>query len=1031
MRWLIVVVAVGLVAFLVVGQAPPQDNGKKALGRLLGACVDAGGLRREPRPDGKGQRVVVADPAKLAAAVKGAADLPVRPLCDALVGEWSDADAAGRPAYAELLALLGEKSGDERTRGFALFVRWQAEKKALPIKAVEAYAAAAGHFGRGREPFWEGLCYRIAGSICVADLGDPRQALGYYEKSLAIRRRIHPAGDPDVVEALQEVGTAHLRLGDTTHAVEYLNQALALQQKHRPGDARGVAGCLVMLGTAAAKAGDPARAVEYLRRALALYLGDPGSATDPGLALCLNNLGDAYADLGETVRAAASYRGALAWYQKYTPGDNYKFFAAHNNIGYILVEVGELDEALRHFREALRRFRLVYPADHPAVAATHNNIGAVYEWLGDWPAAAEAHRQALAIREKKLPPRHPDVAESLAHLRYVHLRLGEHDRATEFERRALDALRIVADDGEPTAASLRPAWVTLWVTRSRASDLKRALGEDPTAAQLRECEAAYTLAAGVLDHLRRDGQERDASKLHTGESYSQLAPSRVGLLLRLYQSERKPADLRAAFAAAEQGRARVLMESLARRQAARLADAPADLREREEKLLRTVRLADARIARIDANPDGNRAADPEAIWKEREVADAELARVAEQLRTAAPRYADLRYPKPCSVEQARDALAAGEVALHYVLGDDASYLVLLEKDPAKGDPDGGLAVFKLPPRADVERRLSALLDEDTLKNPGRARDAGADLYRVLLAPAADRVRGKPLVVVPDGPLCYLPFQLLVDPDDRYLVETGRVRYAPSLTTLHLTRLWAADRARRGELPDRPLFAVGDPDYGPAARGDDADAVGQLARSEGRTRGEAFARLVNSGREVAELAQLFGPDRCRVLLRGDATGAAVKAASAAGELARYRFLHFACHGVLGRGPGLPPGLVLSRPGAATGGEADDGYLRADEVVNLRLNADLVVLSACRSGRGRLYAGEGVEGLARAFLYAGTRGVVCSLWAVDDARTAELMAGVYRRIRGGEPAADALRQAQAGMAATGLPPFFWAPFVLNGE
>jgi len=291
------------------------------------------------------------------------------------------------------------------------------------------------------------------------------------------------------------------------------------------------------------------------------------------------------------------------------------------------------------------------------------------------------------------------------------------------------------------------------------------------------------------------------------------------------------------------------------------------------------------------------------------------------------------------------------------------------------------------------------------------------------------------VVVPDGPLCYLPFQLLVGRDDRYLAETHRVRYAPSLTTLHLTRKWAEDRARRGELPDRPLYAVGDPDYGPPpARPELVDTVALLARLEGRTRGEAFAPLEHSGREVAAVADLLGKADCRVLLGDKATEAMVKADSASGELARYRYVHFACHGVLGRGPGQPPGLALGLSGADGkddgAGGVNDGPLRADEVLNLRLNADLVVLSACRSGRGRLYAGEGVEGLARAFLYAGTRGVVSSLWSVDDAATAGLMAGMYGRLKGGA-AADALREAQLAMIREGRPPFHWAPFVLVGE
>jgi CHAT domain-containing protein len=303
-----------------------------------------------------------------------------------------------------------------------------------------------------------------------------------------------------------------------------------------------------------------------------------------------------------------------------------------------------------------------------------------------------------------------------------------------------------------------------------------------------------------------------------------------------------------------------------------------------------------------------------------------------------------------------------------------------------------------------------------------------------VAPATDRLKGKErLVVVPDGGLCYLPFQLLVDGEDRFLIETRRIRYAPSLTALHLTKQWAEDRAKGKALPDRMLFALGDPDYGDR-RGLWA-TVARATRSAPIARGERFERLVHSGQEVRAIAELLGAGKCRVLLRAEASEAALKKASGTGELGRYRFVHFACHGVLGAGPGQPPGLVLTLTGVTGAddgsGGADDGYLRADEVLGLRLNADLVVLSACRSGKGRLHAGEGVEGLARSFLYAGSRGVVCTLWSVDDAATAELMTGLYRRLQKGEHAPDALRGAQLDLLKAGKSPLFWAPTVLNGQ
>jgi CHAT domain-containing protein len=159
----------------------------------------------------------------------------------------------------------------------------------------------------------------------------------------------------------------------------------------------------------------------------------------------------------------------------------------------------------------------------------------------------------------------------------------------------------------------------------------------------------------------------------------------------------------------------------------------------------------------------------------------------------------------------------------------------------------------------------------------------------------------------------------------------------------------------------------------------------------------------------------------------ATEGAVKEASRQGELGQARYVHFAVHGILGLDVGRQPSLVLSLVGAGD----EDGFLQLDEVTDLKLNADLVVLSACRSGQGRLSNGEGVRGLARAFLYAGSRGVLCSLWPVADRDTSDLMASVYRQLKAGRPAPDALRAAQLALIEEGRPPRCWAPFILIGE
>jgi CHAT domain-containing protein len=291
---------------------------------------------------------------------------------------------------------------------------------------------------------------------------------------------------------------------------------------------------------------------------------------------------------------------------------------------------------------------------------------------------------------------------------------------------------------------------------------------------------------------------------------------------------------------------------------------------------------------------------------------------------------------------------------------------------------------------------------------------------MLLKPIADKIQGKDLLIVPGEALCYLPFELLIE-DNKYLVENHRIRYAPSMTALHMLRLW---QGQRGKPPAQPLYALGEPLYDAQSEAS-TFAVRDVQLREGRA---GFAPLKHSGEEVRAIAKLLGSTDVRT--GKDATENAVKEASATGKLAQYRYVHFATHGILGE----QPALVLSLVG--NDGERDeigvnDGFLRLGEVANLKLNADLVVLSACRTGQGRLHNGEGVSGLARAFMYAGTRGVLCSLWAVDDRETSNLMVSLYGHLKAGKGAPDALRAAQLEMIRGGKAPLYWAPFILIGE
>jgi CHAT domain-containing protein len=285
-----------------------------------------------------------------------------------------------------------------------------------------------------------------------------------------------------------------------------------------------------------------------------------------------------------------------------------------------------------------------------------------------------------------------------------------------------------------------------------------------------------------------------------------------------------------------------------------------------------------------------------------------------------------------------------------------------------------------------------------------------------MAPIAPRIAGKDLVIAASGPLSQLPFGALVAAFDTatdspvYAVSQHRIRYAPSLSTLNLLRQWRQSRPQ----PTVPLFAVADPVYPEASSADRRDF-------------RALSRLKHSDPEVRAAAQMLKASPASVRLRERASERHVKAASASGELGAARVVHFATHALLTSGERRLPCLVLSQ----NSDDREDGLLQLHEVAQLRLNADLVVLSACDTAAGRLYEGEGMHSLARTFLLAGSNAVVSSLWSVSDENTPLLMQDFYREFTERHDVADALRAAQLRQIREGKSPFLWAPFVCVGQ
>ena len=379
---------------------------------------------------------------------------------------------------------------------------------------------------------------------------------------------------------------------------------------------------------------------------------------------------------------------------------------------------------------------------------------------------------------------------------------------------------------------------------------------------------------------------------------------------------------------------------------------------------------------------------------------------------------DLRKDIPGLEFVQKEFLEEGQLILDYFLGEEESYCFVISRDHFR--------IIRLPEEKEIEKSVklyikllgSATISEEDLRLAGRK-------IGQLLLPAEELDSGKfsTLVIIPDGLLNNLPFEALIVKEKGlrgycYLVENFNIYYGPSLAAI--VRLKTEKRSTGFH---KELLAFGSPHknkwFNDKVRTRIFFAEGLRPRD-----GFILGDLPFSQKEIRQLAGLFPEGSCDLFLRKRATEENLKSL----EIGRYRIIHFACHGLISEKFPLRSSLVLFSDRKSS----EDGFLTAREIYSLRLDSELVVLAACQSSRGSIERAEGIIGLPRLFLLAGSRAVISALWSVNDRASQALMLEFYRRLLAGETKAEALRQAKIKMINNGRShPYYWAGYVLSGN
>jgi len=886
--------------------------------------------------------------------------------------------------------------------------------------------------------------------------GRSTEALEILGKALVLQRA--PGAEPEEVpETLLRMALAHTEQGKDDQALVLLDEAESIQRKLRDRVQPRLAHILIGKGSALWGQGRYDAAIAAYEQAVAMLEAEGGQGA---------SLAAAYLNLANAYWSKSDYDEALSFYGKALPLQVAALGEAHPHVGIahfnlatlhlkkhdydaclastetalkILVPAfgerhpmviqsytvqglaykgkGELDRGLTLLEKALALQRSLSEKVDRNSAIIYSNLADAYKAKNDFPRARRYHTQALAIDVSTYGERHPDVAEDFVNLGELCLEMGDEEEALRFFAKA-----IAANDPQPVEADpvLDPPFDTAFSEEFLLDALKGAArararrgAKQSDHKWLEEAALAYEQASRLIDRMRA-GYRAEGSKLSISASATETYDEAIRTELDLLRLTGEKRHLEAAFRYSEKSKAGVLRDALNEVEARAFAGIPKALLDDERRLRTELAAADRRLteAQIEGSAEEARL---QALRDEHFTLKRAYEALQQRFEREYPEYYDLKYrfETARSQEVRERVLEEGTVLVEYFLGRERVYIFTLTgKD---------LEVASVVREASLEAALQELRRAISAQDfASYARNAHL-LHQALMAPVEDRLDGKDLIIVPDGPLNAVPFDALLErplssrpeeaPQLPYVLRDHAVSYAYSATVL-LQGL----RRKRDSPPDEFVgFAPG------------------FAEVEGATSPRA---LPASRKEVTDVralftkrAGLFGgwfSGRSRIYLGHEATEKQLMSAG----LERYRYVHLATHGIADEEhPGLS--RLLLEPES---GSRDESVLSLGEVYNLHLNADLVVLSACDTGRGRIARGEGIIGLTRGFLYAGAKSLLVSLWPVSDEAAASLVVDFYTELLEGRPKARALREAKLRLMARNpeyAKPFYWASLVLVGD
>ncbi len=831
--------------------------------------------------------------------------------------------------------------------------------------------------------------------------GKHDEALKYFEKHLEHLANVCEENNNNLLNALNSIGVIYRQKGQYKKALEYYQKALKIRTNDPNNKNFGFGNVFNNIGVIYKYIGQYDKAIFYLKKALKINNQFAGDGT-PHIARNYNNIANVYRLKGEYDESLKYYINALKLRKDIFNENHSELADSYNDIGNLFLVKKEYEKALIYLKKALKIRESIFGQFHPDVADSYEGLGEVYLNKNDFTLSFQNYQKSWDVRLKVFGEHHPEVSLSYNNLAELYREQSNFEKALINYQKAIDANTILNKKNQYFDYN-----ILLTTLQGQAKTYQAIYKQNKGISDLNSVIYTYQKADAIINQLRQSFTNYQ-DKVRFSKTAKEIYQGAIATQLLRYDIEKNPKSLVQAFYYAERSKANTLKELLNDANAKNFTGLPNKVVELEKELRIDQAFYQSQITKelSSKKTDSVRVTNYESRLFDTSRRQDSLTEV---LENNYPKYYQLKHEnKLITLAGIQKQLPKNKTLVEFFTSDSITYAFTISKNTLSVEE---LAIPKL--EKQVEKFRKAVLSKD-IKN---YKTVGYDLYTQLIAPIKDQLVGRELIIIPDGPLWHLNFELLITHDDNsnnpkelsYLLKEYAISYGNSANLLFNTSNNNQKTQKREECL---AFSFSD-----STNVIDSDSMSLTTLRDAGDDLPGTRKEIKAISEIIDGQYYYGSEAIEANFKKNA--------------GRFNILHLALHGEVDNERPENSKLYFTK----SKDTIEDNLLYGHELFALDIPAELTVLSACNTGSGKIAKGEGIMSLGSAFQYAGTKSLLLSSWEVSDQTTPELMRYFYSNLKKGMNKSKALQQAKLQYLQTAninrTHPFYWGGFYLVGD